>query len=188
MLSRLEEKLHRRRFEALVFKKNAGKYVGNYNYRGMFEITRRADLLVMADLGLTRHQAEEILNYVQRVLAINEHAGEKSIPASVKAMFPPAEVNSTKQQELFADVDRVLARHYGYTDEELDYVINYDVNFRMGRDGDNVSSPGTSVIALPGQRPFLPSRRRSPRRQAAAVTGAAGAGRGCSSHSSSMSR
>jgi hypothetical protein len=30
--------------------------------------------------------------------------------------------------------DRVLAQHYGFTDEELDFIINYDIKYRMGRD------------------------------------------------------
>ena len=28
--------------------------------------------------------------------------------------------------------DRVLAAHYGFTDEELDFIINYDIKYRMG--------------------------------------------------------
>jgi hypothetical protein len=24
-------------------------------------------------------------------------------------------------------------RHYGFTDEELDFIINYDIKYRMGR-------------------------------------------------------
>jgi len=31
------------------------------------------------------------------------------------------------------EIDQVLARHYGFTDEELDFVINYDIKYRMGR-------------------------------------------------------
>ena len=27
-----------------------------------------------------------------------------------------------------------LARHYGFTDEELDFIINYDIKYRMGAD------------------------------------------------------
>ena len=27
---------------------------------------------------------------------------------------------------------RVLAQHYGFTDEELDCIINYDIKYRMG--------------------------------------------------------
>ena len=30
--------------------------------------------------------------------------------------------------------DRVLAQHYGFSDEELDFIINYDIKYRMGRD------------------------------------------------------
>ena len=29
-------------------------------------------------------------------------------------------------------VDRVLAKHYDFTDEELDFIINYDIKYRMG--------------------------------------------------------
>ena len=32
-------------------------------------------------------------------------------------------------------IDRVLAEHYGFTNEELDFIINYDIKYRMGRDG-----------------------------------------------------
>lgn len=30
------------------------------------------------------------------------------------------------------EIDRALARHYGLSDEELDFIINYDVKYRMG--------------------------------------------------------
>ena len=32
-------------------------------------------------------------------------------------------------------IDAVLAEHYGFTDEELDFIINYDIKYRMGREG-----------------------------------------------------
>ena len=32
-------------------------------------------------------------------------------------------------------IDRVLAGHYGFTEEELDFIINYDIKYRMGRGG-----------------------------------------------------
>jgi hypothetical protein len=38
-----------------------------------------------------------------------------------------------KQQ--FDAIDQVLAEHYGFTDEELDFIINYDIKYRMGRYG-----------------------------------------------------
>ncbi len=32
------------------------------------------------------------------------------------------------------EIDRVLARHYGFTDEELEFIINYDIKYRMGKE------------------------------------------------------
>lgn len=31
-------------------------------------------------------------------------------------------------------IDEVLAKHYGFSDEELDFIINYDIKYRMGRE------------------------------------------------------
>jgi hypothetical protein len=33
---------------------------------------------------------------------------------------------------LIDQIDAVLAEHYGFTDEELDFIINYDIKYRMG--------------------------------------------------------
>jgi len=30
-------------------------------------------------------------------------------------------------------IDCLLAQHYGFTDEKLDFIINYDIKYRMGR-------------------------------------------------------
>jgi hypothetical protein len=31
-------------------------------------------------------------------------------------------------------IDQILAKNYGFTDDELDFIINYDIKYRMGRD------------------------------------------------------
>ena len=30
------------------------------------------------------------------------------------------------------EIDKLLASHYGFTEEELDFIINYDIKYRMG--------------------------------------------------------
>lgn len=35
------------------------------------------------------------------------------------------------------EIDTVLARHYGFTEEELDFIINYDIKYRMGDELNN---------------------------------------------------
>ena len=40
-----------------------------------------------------------------------------------------------RSKPIIDKIDRVLAEHYGFTDEELDFIINYDIKYRMGRGG-----------------------------------------------------
>ena len=37
-------------------------------------------------------------------------------------------------KSILDEIDGVLAAHYGFTDEELDFIINYDIKYRMGRE------------------------------------------------------
>ena len=39
-----------------------------------------------------------------------------------------------RAKSIIDDIDRVLGMHYGFTDEELDFIVNYDIKYRMGRD------------------------------------------------------
>lgn len=42
-----------------------------------------------------------------------------------------------KSKPIIDEIDAVLARHYGFTDEELDFIINYDIKYRMGDELNN---------------------------------------------------
>ena len=42
-----------------------------------------------------------------------------------------------KSKPIIDEIDKVLAEHYGFTDEELDFIINYDIKYRMGSELDN---------------------------------------------------
>lgn len=35
--------------------------------------------------------------------------------------------------KIIAEIDAILAKHYDFTDEELDFIINYDIKYRMGK-------------------------------------------------------
>jgi hypothetical protein len=39
-----------------------------------------------------------------------------------------------KAKPIIDEIDRILAQHYGFTDEELDFIINYDIKYRMGKE------------------------------------------------------
>ena len=40
---------------------------------------------------------------------------------------------SSKSKPIIDQIDTVLAQHYGFTEEELDFIINYDIKYRMGK-------------------------------------------------------
>ncbi|MFA7380147.1 MAG: DNA methyltransferase [Bacteroidia bacterium] len=37
-------------------------------------------------------------------------------------------------KSIIDEIDTVLAAHYGFTDKELDFIINYDIKYRMGKE------------------------------------------------------
>jgi hypothetical protein len=39
-----------------------------------------------------------------------------------------------KSKQIIDEIDSALAEHYGFTDEELDFIINYDIKYRMGKE------------------------------------------------------
>jgi len=71
---------------------------------------------LMADLR--KHSVTRVYNY--------KHSGRVEYQE-----FYPA-----RSKLVVDEIDRVLAKHYGFTDEELDFIINYDIKYRMGADAD----------------------------------------------------
>ena len=42
-----------------------------------------------------------------------------------------------QSKPIIDEIDKVLAKHYGFTEEELDFIINYDIKYRMGDELNN---------------------------------------------------
>ncbi len=43
------------------------------------------------------------------------------------------EFNVKYSKPIIDEIDYMLARHYGFTEEELDFILNYDIKYRMGQ-------------------------------------------------------
>ncbi len=65
---------------------------------------------------LQKHSKRRIYNY--------QHSGK----VEYDEFYP------SQSKPIIDEIDRVLAQHYGFTAEELDFIINYDIKYRMGRD------------------------------------------------------
>lgn len=124
-IQNLGKLLWERRNEVLVFKHHAKQYIGNYNHRSLHRITRRSDLLVMNGIGLSTESALDILDFAQRTLLVNELAGEKGIPESLRQMFPRGRDQQMvlQQESVLADVDRFICSATGLSPSELDCVL-----------------------------------------------------------------
>jgi hypothetical protein len=45
-------------------------------------------------------------------------------------------VTPAGSKPIIDEIDRVIAADYSFTEEELDFIINYDIKYRMGKDSD----------------------------------------------------
>lgn len=54
------------------------------------------------------------------------------INSKTKGLNRTVTYQKSMSKSIMDEIDSVLARHYGFTDEELDFIINYDIKYRMG--------------------------------------------------------
>jgi len=68
-----------------------------------------------------------VYDYEANSQIVNKKARNKLL-VSEKQFFPQ------KSKPIIDEIDKVLAQHYGFTEEELDFIINYDIKYRMGKE------------------------------------------------------
>ncbi len=82
---------------------------------------------LLQDLGVLRQQLMTNLRSCSKRKSIYTKAGA----IQYEEFYPKL------SKSIIDEIDRVLAKHYGFTDEELDFIINYDVKYRMGLIAEN---------------------------------------------------
>lgn len=45
----------------------------------------------------------------------------------------------SRSKSIIDRIDELFAQHYGFTEEEMDWILNYDIKYRMGQDAEEVS-------------------------------------------------
>ena len=78
------------------------------------------------DLPLYTKLAKFLLESYEQNSVLQKKKAKNQQVVTEKQFFP------AKSKHIIDDIDRVLAEHYGFTDEELDFIINYDIKYRMG--------------------------------------------------------
>ena len=72
----------------------------------------------------------ELAEILTRAYADNTRLYEK------RPGYKSPEIKVQNFKSLIDEIDGVLARHYGFTAEELDFIINYDIKYRMGKNNE----------------------------------------------------
>lgn len=67
--------------------------------------------------------------------SLESNATEKTINTKQGHKIEYHEIKASSSKTLIDQIDTLLAKHYGFTEEELDFIINYDIKYRMGLGG-----------------------------------------------------
>ncbi len=73
---------------------------------------------------------------IQLSLFLESISGRKTIVTKDGDNITYDEFNVSASKPIIDEIDCVLARCYGFTEEELDFIVNYDIKYRMGRDSE----------------------------------------------------
>lgn len=67
-----------------------------------------------------------------------------------------------KSKPIINEIDKVLAEHYGFTEEELDFIINYDIKYRMGDElAEDSNSESQQVKPQPAKQKQKPAEQKA---------------------------
>ena len=78
-----------------------------------------------------KHQLVELTAELMESFRLHSQRKETRYRTTGKVVYD--EFDQKPSKPIVDEIDRVLAKHYGFTDEELDFIINYDIKYRMGR-------------------------------------------------------
>ncbi len=70
----------------------------------------------------------------QLMISFKRHKKRKETQYKTTGKVVYDEFDQKPSKPTVDEIDRVLAKHYGFTVEELDFIINYDIKYRMGRE------------------------------------------------------
>jgi hypothetical protein len=93
-------------------------------YAVPFDVEQASPETVRQLSALSRRLMEDFRTHAKLLDMNYEGLGKMTIQCIYPKLSKP----------IIDEIDRVLARHYGFTEEELDFIINFDIKYRIGRD------------------------------------------------------
>ena len=85
--------------------------------------------------SLNKGQSSKLVSLCDKLMAdFMKNSLRKSVRYKATGAVDYDEFNVKKSKQIIDRIDSILAKHYKFTDEELDFIINYDIKYRMGAD------------------------------------------------------
>lgn len=121
----------------LRFAKNAGRWVGSYDYRSAYRITRRADLIVFASMGWKRDVILDIFKCVQNYLSIADSTRKREVPMEIIGRFNNTQAANNgvleNEEKLLTVIDEYLQEKLDISCEGLKQLIYGDLMEKQGK-------------------------------------------------------
>ena len=83
----------------------------------------------------TQQVIDELLSTLMQ--SYNDNSMLRTVRYKNKGNVTVQYFNFRPSKPIIDEIDQELAEHYGFTEEELDFIINYDIKYRMGREHGN---------------------------------------------------
>ena len=90
-----------------------------------------------SDIALFPVGLDDVSRLVEDLSPLVDNLMDELQRNSERIVYGQAEVDQyyvSPCKPIIDEIDRVLARHYNFTEEETDFIINYDIKYRMGRE------------------------------------------------------
>ena len=85
--------------------------------------------------GLSPQSAARLVHLCEKLMEdYKEKSQLKEKTSSITGDMVYQEFYPRLSKPILDEIDTVLAGHYGFTAEELDFILNYDIKYRLGRD------------------------------------------------------
>ena len=78
--------------------------------------------------------AKELSDLVGKLTRSMKSGSQRKSVTTKRGKIEYEEFYPASSKSIIDEIDATLARNYGFTGEELDFVINYDIKYRIGRD------------------------------------------------------
>jgi hypothetical protein len=68
--------------------------------------------------------------------SLDANANRKAIRTKQGHLIEYDEIKAVHSKPIIDEIDAALANHYRFTKEDLDFIINYDIKYRLGGEAD----------------------------------------------------